>query len=474
MYESWEFVESQRHVYNLVDRFSSLTVSSSQRSFIVNFPCEVFIDICKFLPPVDLVTLSVVCKMFRNWLVARSNFGTEQIWRMARINWLPHLRTPPKGMSEQCYVFLNLIELGCQFCGSGKVDPNGQLPYDTPAKIYWCFRVRCCQRCFLEKSVTLKQIEDEGQVNRDVLQGLPYYYKKNRPIIYWRNQVEVAHQEYMKLDKIDIYKWSIEKSDHLRNLNKMIASCSVPDRSDSSKKCQIKLDSLINQLSFVVPNDANRSQLKVIVQLKRCPTYKKYTPNNQEARLAMSLLFNENHWILFQNFIRQEYEEKRIYAASRARRYDIFRKIYSMIPEKFSMNDPLVQYLPYCLSFKKPPFHNHDPTIPWIGNFLENTLIPTLCEEAAAIAKVGKCQPITTPSGVFKLLVNQRVFHCKLCEEGRMQVYDFGTVQWHLHKLHEIRRIVKKKMITVDYLAFGMSLLKRDSELVCFFYPLDG
>src|SRR3990170_1486919 len=106
----WNYVGSQRPIRNLFMKFNSL---ASQTSLIVNIPCEVFIDICKFLPPVDLITLSIVCKKFRNWLVARSNFGTEQIWRTARINWLPHLQPPPSGMSEQCYVFLHLIELGC-------------------------------------------------------------------------------------------------------------------------------------------------------------------------------------------------------------------------------------------------------------------------------------------------------------------------------------------------------------------------
>src|SRR5688572_7901097 len=142
----WYCVESQR---NTVKRFSSLSVSTSQSSMIVNIPCEVFVDICKFLPPLDLFTLSIVCKKFRFWLVARSNFGTEQIWKTSRIYWLSNLQPPPSGMSEQCYVFLHLIELGCQFCGSGKFDPRGDLPYNTPAEIYWCFRVRCCQRCLL-------------------------------------------------------------------------------------------------------------------------------------------------------------------------------------------------------------------------------------------------------------------------------------------------------------------------------------
>src|SRR6266498_4588746 len=142
-----------------------------------------------------------------------------------------------------------------------------------------------------------------------------------------------------------------------------------------------------------------------------------------------------------------------------------------MIPKIFSMNDHLVQYLPYCRSFRNPPFHKGDPTILWEDNFLENILIPTLCNEAAMIAQIHKVPPITTSSGVFKLsLSNRRVFQCKLCAEGRAgndkKPLDYKSVQSHLQTSHKVKK-VEERMIMVDYLAVGKNLLKIDSHLVC-------
>ncbi|RIA97091.1 hypothetical protein C1645_814473 [Glomus cerebriforme] len=471
----WNCVGSQRPT---VMRCSSLTVSASRSSLIVNIPCEIFIDICKFLPPLDLFTLSLVCKNFRNWLIARSNFGTEQIWKTARINWLTNLRSPPSGISEQCYVFLHLIELGCQFCGNGKIDPRGpNLPCEIPAKIYWCFRVRCCQQCFLERTITSKQIKEERRINIDVLQVLPYYVKNNRPVIYWKSQVEAAHQEYVKLDRKDLNKWMHEKSIQLENLNKIAEGCAGQTQAELLKKKQIvnRLNMLINKLSLVVPNDANRIQRQVEVELKRCDIYKKYTSHDQKANFAIKL-FNENHWDLFQNQIRQEYEEKRKYAALRAQQFDIFRKVYSMIPEEFSMNDPIVKYLPYCRSFKRPYW---DVTIPWENNFLEEELIPTLCGETAAIAKRSeKPLPITTLTYALKSssLKNRRIFQCKICvnNEKPTPIFNLKEVNSHLSSpLHGVKDILLKKMVTINYLAVGKNILKRDSQVVCFFFPFD-
>jgi hypothetical protein len=180
-----------------------------------------------------------------------------------------------------------------------------------------------------------------------------------------------------------------------------------------------------------------------------------------------------------------------------------------MIPEKFSMNDPIVQYLPYCRSFKRPPFHYWDATIPWGDNFLERELIPTLCDEAAAIARKSKrpC-PITTPVYALKSqLQNRRIFQCKLCaesdrarndklmgnfakfqhhkyrtscqfrsifEESKPTIFDYKSVRLHLQTpLHGVKNVVLENMVTVDYLSVGKNILKRDSQLVCFFFPFN-
>jgi hypothetical protein len=139
--------------------------------------------------------------------------------------------------------------------------------------------------------------------------------------------VEAAHQEYVKLDRKDLDKWMYEKSIKLENQNKIAAGCvgSTPPEWLKKKQTGEKLKMLIRKLSLIVSNDANRTQRQVEVELKRCATYKKYTTNNKANFLIR--LFNENHWDLFQNHIRQEYEEKRRYAALRAQQFDIFCKV---------------------------------------------------------------------------------------------------------------------------------------------------
>src|SRR5437762_10519110 len=126
---------------------------------------------------------------------------------------------------------------------------------------------------YIFSSFSSKQIKEEGRISSDVLRGLPYYTKKDRPLIYWKSQVETAHQEYVMLDKMDLDKWMHEKSIQLHNSSKIAEGCAKPAEIKLSKspvKNRLKL--LIHQMSLVVPNDAGRTQRQVEVELMRCPT----------------------------------------------------------------------------------------------------------------------------------------------------------------------------------------------------------
>ena len=104
-------------------------------------PAEIFIEICSFLPPTDLFTLSQVCRKFRGYLCALNSFSTQQIWKKSRLQFTKR-NSPPKGMEEKKYIEL-LMTKGCQICKRVK-----------ECKIYWEFEIRCCKRCFLKKTVT--------------------------------------------------------------------------------------------------------------------------------------------------------------------------------------------------------------------------------------------------------------------------------------------------------------------------------
>src|SRR6266536_2774533 len=82
-----------------------------------SLPPELFIKICTFLPPVDLFTLSQVCREFRGYLCAPNSLATQQIWKESRLQLIPKEdMPPPEGMSEKKYVELLITERGCQIC----------------------------------------------------------------------------------------------------------------------------------------------------------------------------------------------------------------------------------------------------------------------------------------------------------------------------------------------------------------------
>ncbi len=110
---------------------------------ITNLPPELFARFCTFLPPVDLFTLSQVCRKFRDYLCTPNSFSTQQIWKETRLQFMPEEdMPPPKGMNEKQYVELLMTERGCQLCKRNK-----------KCKIFWKFGVRCCIKCFFEKTL---------------------------------------------------------------------------------------------------------------------------------------------------------------------------------------------------------------------------------------------------------------------------------------------------------------------------------
>src|SRR6266496_2627767 len=67
-------------------------------------PPETFINICQFLTPWDLVSISLVCRKFRDYLKCTTSFTSMNVWRTSRINtiFFPQL-PPPEGLNEMEY-----------------------------------------------------------------------------------------------------------------------------------------------------------------------------------------------------------------------------------------------------------------------------------------------------------------------------------------------------------------------------------
>jgi hypothetical protein len=109
----------------------------------MNLSSELFVEICSFLSPADLFTLSQVCRKFRGYLFAPNSSTTQQIWKESRLQFMPEDMPPPEGMSEEKYVELLMTEWGCQICKQVK-----------ECEIYWELEVRCCDECFSKKTIS--------------------------------------------------------------------------------------------------------------------------------------------------------------------------------------------------------------------------------------------------------------------------------------------------------------------------------
>ncbi|CAG8674260.1 uncharacterized protein OCT59_013988 [Rhizophagus irregularis] len=163
-------------------------------SQITNIPLELFIEICSFLPPVDLFTLSQVCRKFRGYLCAPNSFITQQIWKESRLNFMPKEdMSPPEGMSEEKYAELLITERGCQICKRTK-----------ECKIYWEFTIRCCKECHSNKTVGLIGLVDYPSEFVDIM---PHTTELLCDKYYWKEQVDSAYAQYNGLSKEEKKIW---------------------------------------------------------------------------------------------------------------------------------------------------------------------------------------------------------------------------------------------------------------------------
>ncbi|UZO21587.1 uncharacterized protein OCT59_013974 [Rhizophagus irregularis] len=158
---------------------------------ITIIPLELFIEICSYLPPVDLFTFSQVCRKFRGYLCAPNSFATQQIWKKSRLEFMPKEdMPPPEGMSEEKYAVLLMAERGCQICKQTK-----------ECKIYWEFTIRCCKKCFYKNAISRFDLIIKIKCPLEFVNIMPcthtgYFFCKK---YYWKEQVDLAYSQYYGL-----------------------------------------------------------------------------------------------------------------------------------------------------------------------------------------------------------------------------------------------------------------------------------
>lgn len=120
--------------------------SQQQPLFVTSVSPEIFSKICEYLTPIDIFKLSKVCKQYRNFLCTPSSTTSQNIWRTSRMKFLTYPKLPPpQGMDEKNYLKILIYDKSCEFCGNS--DPGS-------SRLYWEFRVRCCDQCLLKRTKT--------------------------------------------------------------------------------------------------------------------------------------------------------------------------------------------------------------------------------------------------------------------------------------------------------------------------------
>ncbi|KAG9302228.1 hypothetical protein G9A89_020662, partial [Geosiphon pyriformis] len=231
-----------------------------QTSIAAVIPPEVFIKICENLPPEALLSLSRVCRRYREFLYSTTSSLSQQMWTTSRLNFMRTLPLPPPNdMDEIAYIKLALLQRGCQFC-----------PRKAKPKVYWAFRVRCCRKCLSART------QKELHIPHDFVSCLPFAIVEGVRY-YWTTQAQAAKLEYNEkatnLEKENFLNQLIQKRDE--------RMADATAREEAAKKGlalemegnKHKLSVLIERMSRETTDEGTPKYN--IEDLKKCPSYLK-------------------------------------------------------------------------------------------------------------------------------------------------------------------------------------------------------
>ncbi|CAG8508932.1 11724_t:CDS:1, partial [Dentiscutata heterogama] len=149
----------------------------------------------------------------------------------------------------------------------------------------------------------------------------------------------------------------------------------------------------------------------------------------------------------------------------------IIPKRYNQIKERLVYSPlykrPAIYWIPYCPSYKSPPYHNNDARIPWDDKFLDKVLVPRIMSEATLCVKQAEdavfvlkfiedvlCMRIkTVRDALAHELGNGEMFRCSLCGnlnsnfnlrssnslnyvDNSTILYNYTDVKRHIHSNH--------------------------------------
>ncbi|CAG8474044.1 1704_t:CDS:2 [Diversispora eburnea] len=186
-------------------------ITESRNIFDITAFAELFAKICGHFSPNDLLSLVLVCRKFREYLCNPNNRGfSSKIWKTSRLKFLRFLQTPPPiRMSEKDYIVLRQLDKGCQFCRSQGIGIGIGF-----IKVYWEFRVRCCEMCFDKRTTRRDILYIDWTIPDIVLRILPYV-NRGAAQVYWTNDVIETNKKYDEIIKSggDVKSWANDQQE---------------------------------------------------------------------------------------------------------------------------------------------------------------------------------------------------------------------------------------------------------------------
>ncbi|GET01656.1 hypothetical protein GLOIN_2v1540875 [Rhizophagus clarus] len=129
------------------------------------------------------------------------------------MKFLPYTKLPPpQGMDEKKYIKMLIYDKSCEFCGNS--DPRS-------SKLYWEFRVRCCDECLLKRTKTFEDLKEPGEIPVEVIETLPCVWIRGGAFAvpvhryYWIDDIKSTTKEYYSLLKgKDRKNWLLKRKEH--------------------------------------------------------------------------------------------------------------------------------------------------------------------------------------------------------------------------------------------------------------------
>ncbi|KAK6531945.1 hypothetical protein TWF694_003109 [Orbilia ellipsospora] len=146
-----------------------ISLPSALTASVDRLPVSIWTEIFTYVGLPAIGRLRGVCKRFDEIL------EREYLWRRCRKIHCPDMPKPAFGMKE--WDMWGLVRgTGCMMC----LDYEGKGRGEDGLKVYWQFRVRCCEKCFkanVYKEADLLSVKEESispEVMKELVSALPY------------------------------------------------------------------------------------------------------------------------------------------------------------------------------------------------------------------------------------------------------------------------------------------------------------